>query len=136
MNDSKPYLLRALYEWICDNDCTPYLYIDTAVSDVLLPQHLYQEEALVLNISPSACNQLTMANDIIALQARFSGKIFDISVPISAVLAIVARENGQGMTFASISDAKATADANEKLAKSNTTDNKKKTNKSPLKVVK
>lgn len=136
MNDSKPYLLRALYEWICDNDCTPYLYIDTAVSDVLLPQHLYQEEPLVLNISPSACNQLTMANDIIALQARFSGKIFDISVPISAVLAIVARENGQGMTFASISDAKATADANEKLAKSNTTDNNKKTNKSPLKVVK
>lgn len=99
MNDSKPYLIRALYEWICDNDCTPYLYVNTAIADVLLPEHLYQDAPLVLNISTNACNQLLLANHEISLQARFNGQVFTVHIPINAVMGIVARENGQGMTF-------------------------------------
>ncbi len=130
MNDSKPYLIRALYEWICDNDCTPYLYVNTAIADVLLPEHLYQDNPLVLNISTSACNQLLLANHEISLQARFSGHVFTVHIPINAVMGIVARENGQGMTFEV---------AVEKPHDDNTPANKKpgkKQSKSHLKVIK
>lgn len=99
MTNSRPYLIRAIYEWICDNNCTPYLYANTAVKNVLLPEHLLVENPLILNVAPSACNNLLMDNEGVSFQARFSGRVFDIYLPIDAVIAIVARENGQGMTF-------------------------------------
>lgn len=99
MTDNKPYLIRALHAWICDNECTPYLYINTQTDGLYLPAHLLAENPLILNLSPNACKDLCLENDGISFQARFSGQVFDVYLPIDAVIAIVARENGQGMTF-------------------------------------
>ncbi len=125
MTDSKPYLIRAIYEWICDNEHTPYLYIDTQFKGLLLPEHLYAENPLVLNICPTACNNLQLGNDEITLQARFSGKVFDIYLPITSVMAIVTRENGLGMTFQTPLD--------ESDKSSDTDADKDKPNKKPVK---
>lgn len=99
MTDNKPYLLRAMYEWICDNELTPYLYVDTRISGVFLPNHLLEETPQVLNISSASCQQLSLSNDAVTFQARFSGQVFDVFLPMRAIIAIVVRENGQGMTF-------------------------------------
>ncbi len=141
MTDSKPYLIRAIYEWICDNAQTPYLYIDTRVKDLLLPEHLYADNPLILNISPSACQNLQLGNDDITFQARFAGQVFDIYLPIGAIMAIVARENGQGMTFEVVLDESNSSDIdsdNEKATNNNNSNNKKKPpkKKGGLKVVK
>ncbi|PID65760.1 MAG: ClpXP protease specificity-enhancing factor [Gammaproteobacteria bacterium] len=99
MTSNKPYLLRALHEWIVDNGCTPYLYINTQANNLRLPAHLANENPLVLNSSPKACKDLQLTNTDISFQARFSGQVFTVHLPIDAIIAIVARENGQGMTF-------------------------------------
>lgn len=99
MTDNKPYLLRAMYEWICDNELTPYIYVETSISGILLPDSLLAESPQVLNISSTACQQLSLANDAVSFQTRFAGKVFDVLLPVNSILAIVARENGQGMTF-------------------------------------
>ncbi len=99
MTDSKPYLIRAMHEWISDNALTPYLYVDTSHSGLVLPTHLYEESPLVLNVSLSACNNLMLNNDDITFQARFGGQVFDIYLPMSCIIGIIARENGQGLTF-------------------------------------
>ncbi len=99
MTSNKPYLLRALHEWICDNDCTPYLYVDTQAAGLVLPAHLSDESPLVLNASYNACKDLQLSNEAISFQARFSGEVAEVYLPMAAVIAIVARETGQGMTF-------------------------------------
>lgn len=99
MTDNKSYLMRAIHEWICDNKCTPYLYVDTAQPNVVIPEHLYGDNPLVLNISPSASQSLLIDDVAVSFQARFSGKVFNLFIPIPACLAIIARENGQGMSF-------------------------------------
>lgn len=99
MTSNKPYLIRAMHEWIWDNDCTPYLYIDTQVAELQLPEHLFAENPLILNTSPNACKDLDLTNDAVSFQARFGGQVFDVYLPMDAIIAIVARENGQGMTF-------------------------------------
>lgn len=99
MTSSKPYLIRAIHEWIVDNQMTPYVYVNTGIDGLSLPEHLYADDPLILNIAPVACQQLQMHNDKITFQTRFSGRIFSIVLPVAAVIAIVARENGQGMTF-------------------------------------
>ncbi|PIE46401.1 MAG: ClpXP protease specificity-enhancing factor [Gammaproteobacteria bacterium] len=99
MTSNKPYLLRALHEWIVDNGCTPYLYINTQAKHLRLPAHLADENPLVLNSSPKACKDLQLTNDAISFQARFSGQVFTVHLPMDAIIAIVARETGQGMTF-------------------------------------
>lgn len=99
MTSNKPYLIRALHEWISDNSCTPYLYVNTQVEGVKLPAHLQAENPLVLNISSNACKSLALGDSSITFLARFGGQVSDILIPTNAVLAIVARENGQGMTF-------------------------------------
>ncbi len=142
MTDSKPYLIRAIYEWICDNEQTPYLYVDTRAQNLLLPEHLYADNPLILNISPSACQNLQLGNEDITFQARFSGKVFDIYLPIGAIMAIVARENGQGMTFEvtldeNDSDADTDDENNKNKSEKNTnTQEKPKKKKGGLKVVK
>ncbi len=100
MTPSKPYLLRALYEWILDNDLTPHVIADADASDVDVPPQAIQEGRVVLNISPTATRNLTMENDSLQFQARFGGVSREVWLPMSAILAIYARENGQGMMFA------------------------------------
>jgi stringent starvation protein B len=99
MTSSKPYLLRALYEWIIDNDLTPHIIVDTQVAGTDLPEHDVQDGRLVLNVSPMATRGLELGNEAVSFQARFAGVSRDIFLPIHAVLAIYARENGQGMMF-------------------------------------
>lgn len=100
MTSSKPYLLRALYEWILDNDMTPHLIVDAEAKDVVVPAQAIQDGRVVLNISPSATRELLLGNDSVSFQARFSGTSRELWVPSAAILAIYARENGQGMMFA------------------------------------
>lgn len=99
MTDNKPYLMRAIYEWICDNGMTPYLYVDTSQSNLIIPDHLYGDNPLILNISKTACQNLNISNEKVSFQARFSGQVFDLFIPVSACLAVIARENGLGMSF-------------------------------------
>lgn len=100
MTSSKPYLIRALYEWIVDNSLTPYLLVNAKADEVLVPQQYVNKEGqIVLNIAPRAIMGLDMEGDTVQFNARFGGIPTDIFVPCYAVLGIYARENGQGMMF-------------------------------------
>lgn len=99
MKSSRPYLVRALYEWILDNACTPYLLVDATVAGVEVPQQYVKNGQIVLNVAPGAVAGIDMSNDDIRFRGRFGGVAIDIFVPIGAVLGIYARENGQGMVF-------------------------------------
>ncbi len=99
MTPSRPYIMRALYEWIVDNDCTPYVLVDATSADVMVPQQFVKDGQIVLNISPGAVMDLTIGNDALVFNGRFGGVATDIYVPIIAVVGIYARENGQGMVF-------------------------------------
>lgn len=99
MTSSRPYLIRALYEWITDNGTTPYVLVNTEMMDVVVPEQFIKEGKIILNIAASAVAQLELGNDYIAFNARFSGTPMQVSFPVQAVLAIYAMENGQGMVF-------------------------------------
>ncbi len=99
MTPSRPYLIRALYEWILDNGMTPYLLVDVASEQVVVPQQYVENGRIVLNVNPSAVQNLQLANDLIELDARFSGQPMHVVVPVMSVMAIYARENGKGMVF-------------------------------------
>jgi stringent starvation protein B len=95
---TKPYLIRAIHEWCSDSGYTPYIAV-VADDSVNVPREFVKNGEIVLNISPLATNRLTIGNDTIDFQARFGGVARDVSVPIEKVIAIYARENGQGMAF-------------------------------------
>jgi stringent starvation protein B len=95
---TKPYLLRALHEWCCDNGFTPYLAV-VVDARARVPMEFVRDGQIVLNVSYDATNRLQIGNDLIEFQARFGGVARDISVPIGNVAAIYARENGAGMAF-------------------------------------
>ena len=99
MTSSRPYIMRALYEWIVDNDCTPYLLVDATRDEVMVPQQYVKDGQIVLNISPSAVIELNISNEAVMFNGRFGGVATDIYVPVAAVVGIYARENGQGMVF-------------------------------------
>lgn len=99
MNSSRPYLVRALYEWIVDNDCTPHILVNAEYPAVQVPQGFASDGQIVLNVSPSAVRNLHMDNDAVSFEGRFGGVAHSLFVPISAILGIYARENGQGMVF-------------------------------------
>lgn len=99
MTSSKPYLLRALYEWILDNDNTPYILVDTSSDQVMIPDGIANDGKVVLNLAPAAIQDLEMTNHQVAFSARFNGVAQGIRVPMSSLLAIYARENGEGMMF-------------------------------------
>jgi stringent starvation protein B len=99
MNSSRPYLLRALLDWICDNALTPHLLVDATLPTVVVPTQFVQQGKITLNIGPNAVQGLEMGNDAITFSARFAGQPMQVFVPVTAVLAIFARENGQGMMF-------------------------------------
>ena len=95
---NKPYLIRALHQWCTDFGFTPFIavFVDARVE---VPMEFVKNDEIVLNLSLEACHQLQMENDWISFQARFGGIPRKIMVPVSHVLAIYARENGQGMSF-------------------------------------
>ncbi len=99
MTSLKPYLIRSIYDWIMDNDLTPYLLVDAENSRAILPEQLVEDGKIILNIRPQAVQELSLGNAEIFFKARFSGKSMNIIVPISAVMAIYAKENGKGMIF-------------------------------------
>lgn len=99
MTSSRPYLVRAMYQWIVDNGMTPHLLVDVSVEGCMVPAEHVQDGKIVLNIAPMAISGLTLGDDDITFSARFSGKSQSIQAPVEAVLAIYARENGQGMMF-------------------------------------
>ncbi|WP_372863512.1 ClpXP protease specificity-enhancing factor [Spongiibacter sp.] len=99
MSSSRPYMIRAIYEWVVDNDCTPYILVNAMLEGVEVPQQFVQDGQIVLNISPSAVVGLDVGNDELGFRGRFGGVAQDIRVPVGAVLGIYARENGQGMLF-------------------------------------
>lgn len=99
MTSSRPYLIRALYEWISDNGMTPYILVDAEHEETIVPREYVDNGKIVLNISGSAVQSLELGDESIQLDARFSGNPMHIYVPIEYVLAIYARENGKGMVF-------------------------------------
>lgn len=99
MNSSRPYLVRALYEWIVDNDCTPHMLVNAEYPAVQVPQGFASDGQIVLNVSPNAVRHLHMDNEAVSFEGRFGGVAHTLYVPAGAILGIYARENGQGMVF-------------------------------------
>ncbi|HEX5276349.1 MAG TPA: ClpXP protease specificity-enhancing factor [Fluviicoccus sp.] len=112
MTPSRPYLVRAIYEWLVDNQSTPYLLLDAMANGVRVPVQYVKDGKIVLNIAPHAVKDLFIRNDGISFSARFNGAPMIVEAPMPAVLAIYARENGQGMFF----------DANEEFESSEAED--------------
>ncbi len=98
MTSQKPYFLRAIYEWCTDNEFTPHLltFVD---ANTIVPQQFVRDNQIVLNIAFSATKDLIIDNEWITFKATFSGNILDIAIPTANVLALFAKENGQGMQF-------------------------------------
>jgi stringent starvation protein B len=96
---SRPYLIRAIYDWISESGLTPYLLVNAEASDVTVPSQYIQDGKIILNISSNAVRSLELTNDWVMFSARFSGVSMEVSVPPSTVLAIYAKENGRGMVF-------------------------------------
>jgi stringent starvation protein B len=100
MTSNRPYLLRAVYEWICDNGLTPYIVVDAGKPGVVVPPQAISDGRVVLNLAPRAVARLEIGNDAITCMARFGGVSQALTVPVGAVQAVYARENGQGMLLA------------------------------------
>ena len=99
MTSHRPYLLRALWEWIADNGMTPHLLVDATRPGVRVPPHTIKDGKVVLNIADRAVAKLEMGNDTVSFSARFAGASHSVLVPVPAILAIYARETGQGMAL-------------------------------------
>lgn len=99
MTSHRPYLVRALNEWILENNCTPYILVNAFESGVQVPQSFVKDGQIVLNISPIAVQGLMISNDGIEFNGRFGGIPTRVYVPTAAIMGIYARENGQGMIF-------------------------------------
>ncbi len=99
MTSNRPYLIRAFYEWIIDNDCTPYVVVDAYYPGVSVPQEYVSDGQIVLNVAPRAITELEMNNQAISFNTRFGGVPTSIYLPVNSLMGIYARENGQGMVF-------------------------------------
>lgn len=99
MTPQKPYLIRAIYEWLQDNDITPYLLVNARLDGVQVPLEFVNEGKIVLNIAQDAVRNFHADNEWISFSARFSGKAMELFIPINAVLAIYGKENNEGMFF-------------------------------------
>ncbi|NQD39049.1 ClpXP protease specificity-enhancing factor [Permianibacter sp. IMCC34836] len=120
MSSNRPYLLRAVYEWILDNQCTPHLLVDARDERVKVPREHVRDGQIVLNINPSAVGQFHWDNEHLEFSARFGGVARSMWIPLTAILAIYARENGEGMAFTSETE---DAEAEPTLAADEATDN-------------
>lgn len=99
MKSSRPYLLRAIHEWIIDSDCTPFLLVNADAPGVQVPREHVENDKIILNTGPTATQGLVIGDEEVTFNARFGGKAQTVIAPVGAVLAIYARENGQGMLF-------------------------------------
>ena len=99
MTSNKPYFIRALYDWILDNNCTPYIVVDATLPYVDVPEEFITDGNIILNVLPSAVSNLILGDEWISFSARFSGIVHEINFPVGAVAAIYAQENGEGMGF-------------------------------------
>jgi len=100
MTPSRPYLIRAMYDWIIDNGMTPHLLVSTKNEQVIVPRQYEEEGKIILNVSPTAVQALELGQEAVSFEARFDGESMNVMVPVEFVLAIYTRENGQGMMFA------------------------------------
>lgn len=100
MSSTRPYLLRAFYDWIVDNGCTPHIVVNAVFPDVQVPLEYAEGGQIVLNIALSAVQGLVLGEQCVEFKARFAGAVRYVNVPMPAVLAIYAKENGRGMVFA------------------------------------
>lgn len=121
MTSTRPYLVRAFNDWILDNGMTPYLLVDATVDGARVPMAHVREGRIVLNIAPAAVGGLQLGVDEVTFSARFGGVAQQIRLPISAVLAIYARENGQGMFFGNEDEEHAAAEGEQSLVSGETT---------------
>lgn len=99
MTSNRPYLLRAFYQWIVDNECTPYIVVEADLPNVEVPPQTVRDGQVVLNISPNAVQNLLLEDTQVTFSARFGGVPFEVYVPVYAISAIYARENGAGSMF-------------------------------------
>ena len=99
MTSQRPYLLRALYEWVVDNGMTPHVLVDAQMAGVRVPRHAVKDGRIVLNIADRAVSRLDLGNDALSFTARFAGVSQAVNVPLYAVIALYARETGQGMAL-------------------------------------
>jgi stringent starvation protein B len=99
MTSKRPYLIRAIFEWLLDNDLTPHLIVDAEHPSAVVPMEFADNGRIVLNIAPQAVQGFQIGNDLIRFSARFGGRPFAVELAPQAVLGLVARENGEGMAF-------------------------------------
>ncbi|WP_103880023.1 ClpXP protease specificity-enhancing factor [Vibrio hangzhouensis] len=99
MTPRRPYMLRAFYDWLVENDLTPHIVVDAMLPGVRVPQEFIQDGQIILNIAPRAVGQLELGNEAITFHARFGGRPHSVIVPLYSVQAIYARENGAGTMF-------------------------------------
>jgi stringent starvation protein B len=99
MTPRRPYMLRAFYEWLVDNELTPHLVVDATMQGVRVPMEFVQDGQIILNLAPRAVGNLEMGNEAVTFNARFSGRPHSVIVPLYAVQAVYARENGAGTMF-------------------------------------
>lgn len=103
LTSRRPYLIRALYDWVLDNDLTPHLLVAADADGVDVPRQFVTEDGkITVNISPGAVRDLSLENQLVSFSARFSGQSYSVSLPPGAVLALYARENGEGMLFGEV----------------------------------
>ncbi|WP_294827855.1 ClpXP protease specificity-enhancing factor [uncultured Gilliamella sp.] len=131
MTARRPYLFRAFYDWIVDNELTPYIVVDASVFGVLVPQEFVKDNQIVLNLAPHSVAQYMATNEKIEFNARFSGVSQHIVVPMSAVEAIYARENDAGIVFEDEPEYKQQRETNIQQS-----DNVEKKSTNPFRVVK
>jgi len=99
MTSSRPYLLRAIYEWIIDNGMTPQIVVNTTMTGVEVPRQYIENDKIILNLHPAAVKDLDLGKQSISFSARFSGTPFQVFIPVGAVNAVYAKENGKGRVF-------------------------------------
>ncbi|GEM_PF-93014 len=132
----RPYLIRAMHEWMGDNGNTPHIVVDAAVAGVNVPAEHVKDGKIILNISESAAHNLKLSNDSVSFRARFGGVPFDVWVPMASVLGIYARETGQGMIFSHDNDGDIDASANPATTRADTDDIESTRARSHLRVIK
>ena len=99
MTSTKPYFIRALFDWIVDNNCTPHIVVDTRDERCKVPTQFIKNNTIVLNVAPSAVRHLELGAETVSFGARFGGTAYEIVVPVASIRAIYARENNQGLAF-------------------------------------
>lgn len=136
MTSTKPYLIRAFYEWICDNNFTPYIVVNVNKQGVHVPREYVKDGKIVFNIAPGIVQVLEITNEMLSFEARFSGSLRQIYAPVNSVTAIYAKENGRGMIFDEEAGDDGNGNGNEENGPSTTPDSTPKKGKPKLKVVK